>query len=207
MNPRHPGWWLLPIFGIAAGVLFRASEDPALPSPASAEVESRVLFMPDGRALRFLRGPGMTTFLSLTEIPESLLQDFQPHPLSHEEAQSFCRWLSDRSGTPLRLPSAAEWRSAARAGVDNAEFAWGFGPADPPASIHFALGAPPQKPGPALGVGFRDLAGGLWEWTAEGILLGSAWSESNPETLRIDFEWQPPVGYRGRDAGLRLAWD
>ncbi len=206
MNPRHSAWWLLPIFGILAGLVFRPSEDLVLPHPEDVKVDSRMLVLPDGRALRFLRGPSMSVFLSETEVPRHWLQDLQHQPPSHSDALAYAELLSEITGTSLRLPTAEEWRTAARAGVTNAEFPWGFGPSRPD-DILFGLDRIPEKPGPAFGYGFRDLAGGVWEWTQEGILLGSAWSEQNPGTLRIDHEWLPPETYRGKDVGLRLVWE
>lgn len=207
MNPRHPAWWLLPIFGTLVGLVFRPSEGIRMPHPQNARVVKRLLVLPDGRALRFLRGPGQQVFLSETEVPVSWVRDVQDSPLSHEEARAFAVYLAELTGKPLRLPTAEEWRSAARAGVPNAEFPWGFGPATTPEGVQFSLDRAPPTPGKAFGFGFRDLAGGTWEWTEEGLVLGSAWSETNPETLRIDSHWVPPPSYRGADTGLRLAWD
>ena len=88
----------------------------------------------------------------------------------------------------------------------NAQFNWGFGP-NLPKGIAFDLRRPPSRPGPALGYGFRDLAGGHWEWTEEGVLLGGAWSERDPETLRIESQWEPPGGYADLDTAVRLVWE
>jgi hypothetical protein len=207
MNPKHPAWWFLPILGILLGVLFRPSEELRFDAPTPAKVERRTLRMPDGTRLRFLRGPDMDIFLSETEVPSRILQLFQKEPLAFSEAGNFARWLSTETGETLRLPTAAEWRTAARAGVPNAEFAWGFGPPRPPDGVAFGLERPPRQPGKPFGYGFRDLTGGVWEWTAEGLLLGSAWSEVNPETLYLDFEWKPPAEYRGADTGVRVVWE
>jgi len=207
MNPKHWAWWILPMFGILAGWIFRTSEEFRLPHPRDAKVETRLLVLPDGRAMRFLRGPSMSIFLSQTEVPGSWTEEFQSEPLSHTEAKSFADHLSTMTGKSLRLPTAAEWRTAARAGVPSAEFPWGFGADLPTKKIHFDLSDAPNTFGPKFGYGFCDLAGGVWEWTEEGILLGSAWSEANPETLRIEYQWNPPEGYRGKDAGVRLVWE
>ena len=207
MNPKHPAWLLLPILGIIAGVLFRPSEGIDLPHPEDMPIETRMLVMPDGLALRFLKGPDMEVFLSETEIPASWFQPGQSAPPSHADANYFAHTLSERTGKTLRLPTAAEWRAAARAGVPSAQYPWGFGPLPTSALIHFDRTDRPEKPGSALGYGFRDMAGGVWEWTEEGVLLGSAWSEVNPETLRIEHQWNPPEGYRGKDVGIRLAWE
>lgn len=209
-----PGWALLafPMLGSLLAWMFRPSErdlhtrEPHHPP----HIPRRILALPDGQALRFLGIPdpaGGTAFhLMETEIPASVWRGFRPDPPTRRDAEAFARHLSERTGRSLRLPTAAEWRLAARGGVPNANFPWGFGP-HPPAGVLFGLEAPPRKTGPPLGYGFRDLAGGRWEWTQEGVLLGGAWSERDPDTLRIDHAWRPPPGYADRDTGFRLVWE
>jgi len=87
MNPKHWAWWILPMFGILAGWIFRTSEEFRLPHPRDAKVETRLLVLPDGRAMHFLRGPSMSIFLSQTEVPGSWTEEFQSEPLSHTEAK------------------------------------------------------------------------------------------------------------------------
>ena len=51
------------------------------------------------------------------------------HPavcISWDDAQAFVSWLSQRTGMSYRLPSAAEWEHAARAGT-NTPWYWGAG--------------------------------------------------------------------------------
>jgi formylglycine-generating enzyme required for sulfatase activity len=70
--------------------------------------------------------------------------------------------------------------------------------------INFASESKPKNAGKAYGWGFRDLAGGVWEWTEEGLAMGGAWSERDPRTLRVDGGLSLPVGYRGADVGFRI---
>lgn len=205
MNPKHPAWWLLPIVGMISGWFFRPSEDAHLPVPTPSAADVRTLNLPNGEALRFRKGPGMTTWISETEVPGRWLSDLGKDEPTLKEAREVCRTLSQITGHPLRLPTLQEWREAARAGIQNLPFPWGY-EKTPPSSLHFGLNTPPTKPGPAFGWGFKDLAGGRWEWTQEGELIGSAWSETDPTTLQISHAWTPPQGYGDQDTGMRLAW-
>jgi hypothetical protein len=209
MNARSLPLLIFPILGMLLAWIFRPSEIhvQTLHPPPATSVVKRTLHLPDGQGLRFIEVPESGFALSEIEVPASILALYPGETASHAGALAFTEWLSQITGTPLRLPRAGEWRLAAHAGIPNSEFAWGFGPPIPPKGLHFALEEAPQKPGPAFGYGFRDLAGGLWEWSAEGLLLGSAWSEQDPQTLYIDHHWQPPPGYAGADTGFRLLWE
>ena len=44
--------------------------------------------------------------------------------VSWEDAQNFCKWLSEKTGRKFRLPTEAEWEWAAKAGTDQ-PFWWG----------------------------------------------------------------------------------
>lgn len=110
------------------------------------------------------------------------------------DARAFCRWRSERLGSPVRLPTEAEWEKAAR-GVDGRFYPWGdrFDPtfchmreSRPYGHQPEPIGSFPTDESP---YGVRDLAGGVREWVAD--IFGEAPSsvleaepEPSPETQR-----------------------
>ncbi|MEA5477825.1 SUMF1/EgtB/PvdO family nonheme iron enzyme [Pseudanabaena galeata UHCC 0370] len=100
--------------------------------------------------------------------PSSFKDNLQnPVEVSWDDAQEFCKKLSQKTGREFRLPSEAEWEYACRAGTttaysfgDNAsllgEYAWY---ADNSAQKIHPVGQ--KKPNPW---GLYDMHGNLWEW-------------------------------------------
>ena len=92
--------------------------------------------------------------------------------VSWYEAMAFCRWLSDRLGYEVRLPTEFEWEKAAR-GEDGREYPWGGSYRAGFANIYergggatflaqtIAVGLYPHAASP---YGVLDLAGNVWEW-------------------------------------------
>lgn len=126
------------------------------------------------------------------------------HPVTRvnwREANTFCRWLSQRSGLAVRLPTEAEWEKAAR-GTDGRIYPWGD--ALPDAGLcNFNMnvnGTTPvgKYPAGASPYGALDMAGNVWEWTS------SRWGEDR-ETPTYKYPYnaedgrEDPVG-----SGLRV---
>ncbi len=144
--------------------------------------------------------------------PQSSLEGIEDHPVVHvadEDAQAYARWAGKE------LPTEAEWEFAARGGLDGAAFTWG--------DEHFPNGkamantwqgefpwqnllfdgfegTAPVGSFPPNGFGLHDMAGNVWEWTAdwyvprhgEGIAKGACCGPTiNPRILSADRSYDP----------------
>lgn len=112
--------------------------------------------------------------------PDSDLRGRDNYPVvqvSWDDAQAYARWIGKR------LPTEAEWEYAARGGLEQADFVWGQATPDArgkaavfPAQGQFPvvrpayralLGTRAVKSYPANGYGLYDMAGNVWQWTAD----------------------------------------
>ena len=109
--------------------------------------------------------------------PRSTLEGRERHPVVHvaaEDAEAYAEWAGKQ------LPTEAEWELAARGGLDRARFVWGDEPerdgerlanywhGDFPWRAEPGYGATtPVGSFPANGFGLHDMAGNVWEWTAD----------------------------------------
>jgi hypothetical protein len=87
--------------------------------------------------------------------------------VSWEDANAYCKWLSDKKEMNFKLPTEAQWEKAAR-GTDGRKYPWGknepdetlanfdgnVGKTSPVGS--YSNGASPY--------GLSDMAGNVWEW-------------------------------------------
>jgi len=87
----------------------------------------------------------------------------------HDQAQAFCSWMGGS------LPSTDEWEYAAKGG-ERRVYPWGSdSPTSRLANWNDTKGGPADVGGYAAGAsrwGLLDMAGNLWEWTADKFMYG-----------------------------------
>lgn len=145
------------------------------------------------------------------------------------EAVAFCRWLSAKIGTSIRLPTEWEWQQAATGGDSQREYPWSGGwDADRCNSNESrlisrttAVGVYPQG---ATQQGVLDMAGNVWEWclntyenpeqqesvridiNGQRVVRGGSWLD-RPEFLRSSSRYRFSSVIRFNDIGFRLVQD
>ena len=111
--------------------------------------------------------------------PASNIRKLMDHPVVHiayADAEAYAKWAGKD------LPTEAEWEFAARGGLDSAEFCWGdeLMPGGKPMAntwqgefpwqnllLDRYEGTSPVETYPPNGSGLYDMAGNVWEWTAD----------------------------------------
>lgn len=109
--------------------------------------------------------------------PSSDTVGLSQHPVvqvSYHDAAAYCAWAGKR------LPTEAEWEFAARGGLEGKTFSWGDDPITPARANVWQgefplrntgedghLGTAPVGRYPPNGYGLVDMAGNVWEWTAD----------------------------------------
>jgi formylglycine-generating enzyme required for sulfatase activity len=140
--------------------------------------------------------------------PESSIDQLPDHPVVHvafEDAEAYAKWAG------LSLPTEAEWEFAARGGLDGAEFAWGneFTPDGRQLANTWQGEFPwqnlaqdgyewtaPVGSFPPNGYGLFDMAGNVWEWTADwyedhGRIKKACCTVANPRGGQRDASYDP----------------
>jgi formylglycine-generating enzyme required for sulfatase activity len=112
------------------------------------------------------------------EGPGSGLDRRDLHPVTHvavSDAEAYATWVGGE------LPTEAEWERAARGGLEGAAYTWGDEPEPRRAMANTWQGrfpwentrrdgyvrTSPVKSYPPNGYGLFDMAGNVWEWTAD----------------------------------------
>jgi formylglycine-generating enzyme required for sulfatase activity len=156
---------------------FLMGSDPAVDTmPSDSEQPQHRLEMPGYWIARY--PVTVADFRAYVEAADPSLQGAHglsqrgDHPVtgvSWHDALGYCRWLSQRSGLPVTLPSEAEWEKAAR-GDDGRLYPWGNEPPTDDLCNYGDSGRgttpvgrySPQGDSP---YGCADMAGNVWEWT------------------------------------------
>jgi toxoflavin biosynthesis protein ToxD len=142
--------------------------------------------------------------------------DRQDHPvvlLSHDDAQAYAAWLSERTAKTWRLPTEIEWEKATR-GTDGRRFPWGdvydprrlnshdLGPFDTVPVGRFPEGASP--------FGVLDAAGQVFEWMATPagagryLVKGGSWDDKGCGVCRPAARHSRPKDLKHILIGFRL---
>jgi formylglycine-generating enzyme required for sulfatase activity len=124
--------------------------------------------------------------------PGTTINGRDRHPVVHvafEDASAYAGWAGKD------LPTEAEWEHAARGGLEGAPFVWGeeqFPDGKPAANtwqgrfpwenlkLDGHEGTSPVGSFPANGYGLYDMAGNVWEWTADFFSLQEAGEPERP---------------------------
>ena len=166
--------------------------------------------------VEYLNASGSTHWPGSPQITESFgrysarwFQSRKPVAfVSLADAKDYCRWLSEKTGETVRLPTEAEWEYAARGGIRRARYPWGWGSPEGRACYN-ADAARRVGSFEANPFGLYDMAGNVFEWCGpaageQAPARGGSWSEKDPKFLRVFHRVLFPRDYRDADVGFRV---
>ena len=155
------------------------------------------------------------------EGPDSTLHGRELHPVTHvgfEDAAAYAAWAGKQ------LPTEVQWERAARGGLEGKVFCWGdeFAPRGRMMANTWQGEFPwenllldryertsPVKTFPPNGYGLYDMAGNVWEWTADFFAprhpdepSNPCCSPQNPRTSSADDSYDPDAP--GAEIPLRV---
>jgi formylglycine-generating enzyme required for sulfatase activity len=164
---------------------------PGTPMPAKEDlVPGALVFTPPDHPVDTRRPEAYKQWWKFTpgadwrhpQGPGSSIDGMDDHPVVHVcwfDAAAYAKWAGKR------LPTEAEWEFAARGGLEGKKYVWGDEPFDEahPQCNNFQGRFPdhntekdgyartsPVRTFPANGYGLYDMAGNVWQWTADWYL-------------------------------------
>jgi formylglycine-generating enzyme required for sulfatase activity len=196
---------------------------------------------PSIRALPLIASGGQEELFRELAAPYNWQQGEPPpghgsHPvvlITYDDAQAYCRWLSESMEAVVRLPTEAEWEKAARGGFEGMRFPWG-NEIDASLANFLTDGAIKRQRGTRPtgtyapnGFGLYDMAGNVWEWVADWyahdyyaiseptdpagppsgtmrIVRGGSWVNDDVNMLRCAYRHQVPPDTYAYSIGFRI---
>ena len=175
------------------------SKKPEIPEIVWVEIEGGTFTMGNGSSARQVT---LSTFMmSATEVTFEQYDAFceatgksKPADMgwgrgkrpvinvSWDDINSFCSWLSKRTGAEIRLPNEAEWEYAARGGHRSGGYTYsGSNKSDEVAWNEGNSGGKTQPVGAKKPneLGLYDMCGNVWEWCLD-------WNAENPNKSQPD---------------------
>jgi formylglycine-generating enzyme required for sulfatase activity len=158
------------------------------------------------------------------------------HPVvlvRHDDALSYCQWLSDELEQVTRLPTEAEWEKAARGGVEGLRYPWGqdidasHGNFLAEGTVKRLRGTRPTGTYPPNAYGLYDMMGNVWEWVSDWyapdyygrgdvrdprgadsgnmrIVRGGSWVNDDVSMLRCAYRHKVPPDTYAHSMGFRI---
>jgi energy-coupling factor transporter ATP-binding protein EcfA2 len=147
--------------------------------------------------------------------------------VSWQEADEFCKWLSERLGRLVRLPFEEEWNLAAAGGGSASPYPWGAAWIEGNGNVASGAESDMRSLSPVGSYGGRDdrvedLFGNVWEWCADSkgvvikypeynngieealhLLKGGSWRRG-PEFASARYRFWAHEGYMSDDVGFRI---
>lgn len=153
--------------------------------------------------------------------------------VSWDNAQAFCKWLSAKEGRSYRLPTDAEWSTAAglppeiggtprdKDGKIKGVYPWGNFWPPPVRGGNFGsspiIPADPYEKTAPVGrfaenrFGLFDMSGNVWQWCEDGydesgrrrVLRGGAWNSATEDILLSSFRYYAASNEYGDNIGFR----
>jgi len=238
------GWLLVGLLGAASAAL-EGGADPAPPQNPWVAIPGGTFQMgaegwrPEERPVHEAQVAGfelLRTEVTNTQFrlfqadymtePKSACDDCPAVRITWEEAAAYCRSVGGR------LPTEAEWEYAARGGLVRRMYPWGDeNPHDRACWGRKDQGACRVGNYPPNPFGLLDMAGNVWEWTADGfdagaysrppgspplspppagltrVIRGGAYLYEKPESLRCARRGRVDPRERSAALGVRCARD